>query len=388
MSSVRESLMGGLSSPLCLTWELTWACNLSCRHCLSSSGRPDPGELDFEACRDVLDDLHAMGVFYLNIGGGEPMLHPSFFEIIEYADAVGLGVKFSTNGTRLNQEAARRIAKLQYCNVQVSVDGATASVNDAIRGAGSFDRAIWALENLAKAGVQGTKLSVVVTKGSIVQLDALQALGTRFGAQLRLTRLRPSGRAQDCYEELALDDGEQRLLYDYLLRHPEIQTADSFFHLNPLGTSLPGLNFCGAGRVVCLIDPVGDVYACPFTIHPDFRAGSLRNDRLMTIWRDAPLFRELRAEAPAEGCRSCAAYARCHGGCLAAKFFTGRSLAGADPSCVRSVTNPVMLPTPRRLLDHTRRTKRGDTEVREDALLPHHRQHANVTSLVGLDEEP
>ncbi len=37
---------------------------------------------------------------------------------------------------------------------------------------------------------------------------------------------------------------------------------------------LPGLNLCGAGRVVCLIDPVGDVYACPFAIHEQFLAGT------------------------------------------------------------------------------------------------------------------
>ena len=235
--------MQGLSSPLCLTWELTWACNLSCKHCLSSSGVADPGELDFETCRQLLDDLHEMQVFYLNIGGGEPMMHPHFFDIIEYADGLGIGVKFSTNGTRMSRSAARRVAGLSYCNVQVSLDGATAHVNDTIRGAGSFERALWALSNLADVGVQGTKISVVVTRRSISQLDELLALSDRFGAQLRLTRLRPSGRAQDCYDELALTDDEQRVLYDYLQAHPEIQTADSFFHLNPLGASLPGLNF-------------------------------------------------------------------------------------------------------------------------------------------------
>ncbi|WP_298210716.1 mycofactocin radical SAM maturase [Ferrimicrobium sp.] len=359
MTIVRDALMEGLSSPLCLTWELTWACNLSCRHCLSSSGKPDPLELDLQACRRLLDDFRDMGIFYLNIGGGEPMMHPSFFGIIEYADALGIGVKFSTNGTRLNREAAQRIASLHYCDVQVSLDGATAAVNDAIRGAGSYERALWALQNLADAGVQGSKISVVVTKGSIGQLDELRTLASRFGAQLRLTRLRPSGRAQDCYEELALDDAQQRYLYEYLLRYPEIQTADSFFHLNALGASLPGLNFCGAGRVVCLIDPVGDVYACPFTIHPDFRAGSVRTDRFATIWRSAELFRDLRAQTPAAGCQRCDAYSRCHGGCLATKFFTGRSLFGADPSCVRAVGNPVSVPVPRRLSDHTRLVRRG-----------------------------
>ena len=62
----------GLDAPICLTWELTYACNLSCVHCLSSSGRRDPRELTTEECRAVIDELERMQVFYVNIGGGEP----------------------------------------------------------------------------------------------------------------------------------------------------------------------------------------------------------------------------------------------------------------------------------------------------------------------------
>ena len=65
-------------------------------------------------------------------------------------------------------------------------------------------------------------------------------------------------------------------LYDWLVARGEgVLTGDSFFHLAGLGApgALAGLNMCGAGRVVCLIDPVGDVYACPFAIHDRFLAG-------------------------------------------------------------------------------------------------------------------
>ncbi|MDQ1636539.1 MAG: [mycofactocin precursor peptide]-tyrosine decarboxylase, partial [Frankiaceae bacterium] len=62
----------GLQSPICLTWELTYACNLACVHCLSSSGRRDPRELTTDEAKRVVDELAAMQVFYVNIGGGEP----------------------------------------------------------------------------------------------------------------------------------------------------------------------------------------------------------------------------------------------------------------------------------------------------------------------------
>jgi mycofactocin biosynthetic radical S-adenosylmethionine protein MftC len=112
-------------------------------------------------------------------------------------------------------------------------------------------------------------------------------------------------------------------------------TGDSFFHLNALGEPLPGLNLCGAGRVVCLIDPVGDVYACPFVIHDEFRAGSVRDAGGFTVvWRDSTLFRELREPQSAGACASCGSYDACQGGCMAAKFFTGLPLDGPDPECV------------------------------------------------------
>ena len=72
-------------------------------------------------------------------------------------------------------------------------------------------------------------------------------------------------------------------------------TGDSFFHLNALGEPLPGLNMCGAGRVVCLIDPVGDVYACPFAIHENFLAGNVRSPGgFQEVWQHSDLFLELR----------------------------------------------------------------------------------------------
>jgi MoaA/NifB/PqqE/SkfB family radical SAM enzyme len=72
----------GLDAPICLTWELTYACNLSCAHCLSSSGKRDPRELTTEQCEAVIDELQAMQVFYVNIGGGEPTIRPDFWHLL------------------------------------------------------------------------------------------------------------------------------------------------------------------------------------------------------------------------------------------------------------------------------------------------------------------
>jgi mycofactocin radical SAM maturase len=360
-----DEFESGLDAPICLTWELTYACNLACVHCLSSSGRRDPRELTTEECMHVLDELQRMKVFYVNIGGGEPTVRRDFWELLDYATAHQVGVKFSTNGSRITGEAARRLAGSDYVDVQISLDGATPAVNDSVRGAGSYATAVAALARLAEAGFTAPKLSVVLTRHNVPQLDAFKELADRYGAQLRLTRLRPSGRGADVWEELHPEPAQQRIVYDWLLAHGEsVLTGDSFFHLSAYGQALPGLNLCGAGRVVCLIDPVGDVYACPFAIHEAFLAGNVRADGgFASVWRESELFRQLREPQGAGACGRCEHFDSCRGGCMAAKFFTGLPLDAPDPECVlghgeRALALAGQAPRPKPSGDHSRRPAR------------------------------
>jgi mycofactocin biosynthetic radical S-adenosylmethionine protein MftC len=357
-----DQLETGLDAPICLTWELTYACNLACVHCLSSSGRRDPRELTTAECMAVIDELERMQVFYVNVGGGEPTVRRDFWELVDYAVGHQVGVKFSTNGSRITPAIAARIARTDYVDVQVSLDGATALVNDRVRGSGSYDTAIRAMENLTEAGFEGFKVSVVVTRENVPQLDAFKELADRFGAQLRLTRLRPSGRGADVWDRLHPTASQQRELYEWLLAHGEsVLTGDSFFHLGGYGSPLPGLNLCGAGRVVCLIDPIGDVYACPFVIHDEFLAGNVRDPGgFERVWRESELFCDLRRPQHAGACASCGLFDKCRGGCMAAKFFTGLPLAGPDPECVlghgeRLLSERGDSPRPRPAVDMSRK---------------------------------
>ncbi|MCH1450216.1 MAG: mycofactocin radical SAM maturase [Acidimicrobiales bacterium] len=334
-SGLAEQMKRGLDAPICLTWELTYACNLQCVHCLSSSGRRDPRELTTEECEAVIDELQRMQVFYINIGGGEPTIRKDFWHLVRYAVDHGVGVKFSTNGSGIDAEVAEQLAESDYVDVQISIDGADAETNDHVRGEGSFATAVQAMEHLQAAGFEGFKISVVMTRHNIPQVDEFKAMADHYGAQLRLTRFRPSGRGADSWEALHPTDQQQRELYHWLMDHPDVLTGDSFFHLSALGEALPGLNLCGAGRVVCLIDPVGDVYACPFVLHDEFLAGSVRDDGgFQKVWQESDLFTELREPQSAGACASCGHFDACQGGCMAAKFFTGIPLDGPDPECV------------------------------------------------------
>jgi mycofactocin radical SAM maturase len=315
----------------------------------------------------VVDELQKMQVFDVNIGGGVPTVRPDFWELLDYAIGHNVGVKFSSNGVKLGKRRAAQLARTDYVDVQISFDGATASVNDAVRGPGSYDTAMRALRNLAEAGFPQPKISVVMTRRNVEQLDEFKTIADEFGAQLRITRLRPSGRGADVWDELHPTAAQQRQMYDWLVRRgDQVLTGDSFFHLSAYGEALPGLNLCGAGRVVCLIDPVGDVYACPFAIHEEFLAGNVRAPGgFEQVWRRSELFANLRRPQTGGACRSCGHYDGCQGGCMAAKFFTGLPLDGPDPECVlgnaeqslAARTESTLIPTSD--VDHSRSAPRN-----------------------------
>ena len=111
-------------------------------------------ELSTKEAKDLIDEIAAMQIFYINIGGGEPMIRRDFFELIEHAVRQKVGVKFSTNGTRIDEEAAERLAAIDYLDIQISIDGADAATSDRIRGAGSYDQGRRAMDNLKAAIVK------------------------------------------------------------------------------------------------------------------------------------------------------------------------------------------------------------------------------------------
>jgi mycofactocin radical SAM maturase len=323
-----------LSAPVNLTWEITHHCNLRCVHCLSASSDESPDELDFDECRAIVDQLAALGVFEINFGGGEPLLKDFFLPLLRYIHEKGIVTCVSTNGTALTDEAVACFAASPLVNVQVSLDGATAAVNDRIRGQGTFGQIIRGIERLAGRGIS-LSINTVVTSLNFDQLDGLKELAASYGARLRVSRFRPSGRARESWDALKLVPVQLKRLSAWLAADPTILTGDSFFSVTAGGRRQMGLDMCGACKLTCCIDPIGDVYPCAFMQEKVFYGGNLREMTFRDIWDGSATFEHFRRLEPA-ACRRCPRFESCRGGCPAVAYFVSHDLDSADPECLAS----------------------------------------------------
>ena len=221
----QRFLQGGLSAPITVTWDITAACNIACVHCLSSSGHRRPRELTTRQSLALVDELAQMQVFQ------DSLWRRRTFYVLRYLGCAGacagaqLVMCISTNGTLITQERARRLAQLEPIYFQVSLDGGTPQTNDRIRGEGVFKRALRGLELLAAENLSLT-VNSVLTRYSFAELDRLYDIAASFNSKLRVTRLRPSGRGQDVWDDLHPTREQYRQFADWLQLHPDVLTAD------------------------------------------------------------------------------------------------------------------------------------------------------------------
>ena len=323
-----------LRAPVNVTWEITKACNLSCRHCLSATLRSQGrDELGLARCREIVDDLAAADVFQINFGGGEPFLRADFLDILDYAHGHGITTCVSTNGTMLHDGLVARLAAMDGLYLQVSLDGAVPETNDAIRGAGTFGRIVAGVECLRSHGVEEYSVNMVVTRVNAGEVGEFAALAARLGAKARLSRFRPSGAGCESWDDYRLTRTQLRELSAFLGEHTSILTGDSFFSLTPEGRRRLGLTMCGAARMTMAIAPDGGLYPCAFLTDPAFRAGDATHVSPVAVFRDSDVFARLRASDNAT-CSACSRFSLCHGGCPAVAYFVTRSLDAGDPECL------------------------------------------------------
>jgi mycofactocin radical SAM maturase len=273
-----------------------------------------------------------MDIFYINIGGGEPLLREDILDVLGYADQKKLPVQLSTNGTLVNEEIAAFLSRMEDIRIQVSLDGSSSRLNDTIRGSGSFEGALNAIKLLSSRGIE-TSVNFVATNLNFHDLESCYQLAKSYRAAFRVSRLRPSGMARSFYENYRLSTEQNKQLYCWLQEHPDVSTGDSFFFLSVLGKPLNSMNSCGAAAMTCSIAPNGDVYPCAFLMDEE-RAGNIRQEKLSKIWRNSRVFKQFRTKIIKE-CLECTHFTSCGGGCPAVSVYYSGELFRRDPECLQ-----------------------------------------------------
>src|SRR5690348_5932123 len=213
-ASVREDAPAAesedLAAPLYVAWQITNECNLACLHCIEESGpgKAFPDELDADGVLRVVDELMANEVPYLSFSGGEPMLHPHFFEMVERVTARGSQLKIDTNGHYLTPDNCARLKALEVKAVQVSLDGASSATFGRMRVRGEFDRTIEGIRNLVAEGVS-VEVNFSPAKFNIHEAGRIVDLAYELGAvSFYSGKTMFTGNAVKAWRHLEVDDDE------------------------------------------------------------------------------------------------------------------------------------------------------------------------------------
>jgi MoaA/NifB/PqqE/SkfB family radical SAM enzyme len=129
--------MGCIGYPAHPAWEVTNACNLRCIHCHASSGKPGEDEMTTEEAKRFIDQLASVDEFRMLVyTGGEPLVRPDIFELMEHSRKAGLVNVLATNATLITEEVAHRLREVGVAGVAVSLDSCDAEVEYSLGGWG------------------------------------------------------------------------------------------------------------------------------------------------------------------------------------------------------------------------------------------------------------
>lgn len=288
---------------------LTHRCNLRCVQCYMAAGdsRADE-ELATGEWRRVLDEFTELyGSSSVSFSGGEPLLRPDLCELAGGARARGHFVTLFTNGTLIRDGMASRLAAACDC-IQLSLDGATPAVHDAIRGPGSFAATVRAIELLAGLGVRlRIALTVMPENAADLAANLVSLLQTLGGTALdvAMNNALPEGRASSgcfCPEPAAMQAAVAGILRQLW--------AAGWPGPAPRRPRVPHHN-CGYGGGVILA-AAGEVYPCPIVGRP---AGNVREASLPEITRRLTRIYQDTAVEHMDECRGCDLRLICAGGC-------------------------------------------------------------------------
>ncbi len=310
--------------PTTAHFELTYKCNLTCKHCFQERDAA-PDELTREDWLRVVDESREAGVLVITLSGGEAMLSPHFWDIAAHIRKRGMGFKVFTNGISLSKQNCRRLAALRPTWVEISIFSINEAVHDEVTGAkGSLKKALHGLARLHHLGVR-VKLKCPLLDTSSVDFRTVRQLAERFDAGVLFDPfISPKFNGDQSVTQCRGDD---QILYEYfedeVSRKPQMREITQRKKTDAI---------CGVARRFTTITPDGRMIPCP---RMQVDVGNVKNGHLFDIFQNAPLLQKLRGTTFGDlrGCNDCSRSGYC-GRCSATAFLEDGDMFGpSSRSC-------------------------------------------------------
>jgi pyrroloquinoline quinone biosynthesis protein E len=310
-------------APLLVQVELTEACNLRCRFCYNSQ-KP---RYNLHAI-EILERLAEQGVMQLTLTGGEPLLHPEFFQILGRATELFPNVMILSNGTHMDSECVARLHEYNILSVSISLHGDSA-IHDALTGVvGSHARSMRAICDFLERDIipvaSNYVLNAVNASHLPAAIHALENIGLRF---MTITRFVPVGVGKDA-ADLTLTKRQLEEAFRTIHAHrqrgasPHIEVAEA----TPF-CSLPRefqylANTCSYGYDRFYVDVNGNLIVCGLSRIP--LGGNVLESSIKEIKSASKVFHSFMEDSHVpEECTACGDFDQCHGGCRAAAMSYG-----------------------------------------------------------------
>lgn len=283
--------------PFKVQWEITYQCNLRCRHCHIWQVPREIKVLPLEREKEIIQELASAGVLNLSFSGGEMFLRRDVFELIKTAKDAGLYVAANSNGWLINEEMAQKIADSGLDQIYLSLDGPNAEIHDNIRGvAGAFEHVILAIKNLKKFQKKGRPkimVNFVINRQNWRFLTAtgelLESLGVD-GLTVEpvhfIEKYSPEAEVMLTVEDWpGLKDEIKKFVSRFSHKLPHLIDYFKKFEVFVKDKEALKKIRCLAGYGSLQIHPTGDVYPCPAAF---FKMGNLGEQSFGEIWQGEP----------------------------------------------------------------------------------------------------
>ncbi len=328
-------------NPTTAVWEITFACNLNCRHCGSSCNTFLPDELTTEEALKVCKDIGTLKLSYLTLSGGEPLMRKDWDIIAKGLKDNGVIPNMISNGWLINQEVLDRARAAGISNIAISLDG-TKATHDKIRKTGSFDKIMSALD-LMKQNKFPASIITTVNTININELPEIYKLLVEkeiYNWQLQI--IMPMGNALE-HKDLYLEPQDITKIVDFAYeimqeKKIRIDLADCIGYYDIKEVEIRNVgntgqdyywDGCGAGKQSFGIRCNGDVIGCTSIRNDSFIEDNVRNRSIVDIWNDEKAFawnRNLTKKDLTGFCAKCQYGAYCLAGCAVTKIMHNSTL--------------------------------------------------------------